>query len=164
MGVSASLAGCVSRQDIPLIGHPATETTVADRAGNLTGYDELRCDISQEETLATPVSATEVGDGDGEHWVYLLVDSQKLLQVDIDIRVNAEIIYEESVELGRDRYTSYEFKYRAPYSLLVTIDDGTELDVTEELINAPDGVDGRVSGQTYCITTGGDVQEQTWDG
>ncbi|PCR90591.1 hypothetical protein CP557_08750 [Natrinema ejinorense] len=98
----------------------------ADRAGNLTGYDELDCDVSQEESLATPVSAMEFGAGDGEHWVYLLVDNQEPTSVRIEVSVRSEVIYEETVELGGDRYTSYEFKYPASYSLSITLNGCVE--------------------------------------
>lgn len=162
IGSIASGAGCISRHDVPLVGDPATAVSEADRAGNLTGYDELDCAVSQEDSLATPVSAMEFGAGDGEHWVYLLLDSQGPSPVSIDVSVGSEEIYEESVELGGDRYTSYEFTYPASYSLSVAL-DGTEvhLPVNEDLIGASE--DGtRVSGQTVCLTTDGEFEEQRW--
>lgn len=159
----ASCAGCVSRHDIPIVGSPATAVSEADRAGNLTGYDELDCDVSQEESLATPVSAMEFGEGDGEHWVYLIVDNQEPSSVNIEVSVRSEVIYEESVELGGDRYTSYKFKYPASYSLSVTLDGNEmELPVKEDLISASPDDDIRVSGQTYCLTMDGEFKEQLW--
>lgn len=135
----------------------------ADRAGNLTGYDELACDISQEESLATPVTAMVFGEGDGEHWVYLLVDSSEPIPVRIEVSVRSETIYEESVELGGDRYASYEFEYQAPYRLSVALDGSeVELAVREAPIGASRGDDTRVSGQTYCLTTDGEFEEQFW--
>jgi hypothetical protein len=160
---AASFAGCVSRQDIPIVGSPATTVREADRAGDLTGYDELDCDVSQEESLATPVSAMEFGEGDGEHWVYLLVDNPDPTPVGIEVTVRSETIHEESVELGGDRYTSYEFKYPASYSLLVALDGNEmELAVKEDAIGVASGDDMRVSGQTYCLTTDGEFEQQFW--
>ena len=159
----ASFAGCVSRRDVPLVGSLATTVREADQAGNLTGYDELDCDVSQEESLATPVSAMEFGEGDGEHWVYLLVDNPDPTPVGIEVTVRSETIHEESVELGGDRYTSYEFKYPASCSLLVALDGNEmELAVKEDAIGVASGDDMRVSGQTYCLTTEGEFEQQFW--
>ena len=164
IGSVASCAGCVSRHDIPLLGSPATVVREADRAGNLTGYGELDCEISQEESLATPVSAMEFGEGDGEHWLFLILDSQEPSSVSIEVSVRSEVIYEESVELGGDRYTSYEFKYSADYSLSVTIGGmyEMELPVQEDLIGASRADGKRVSGQTFCLTRGRKLEEQLW--
>lgn len=157
----ASCTGCLSRHDVPLVGSPATKVRESERAGNLTGYDELDCDVSQEESLATPVSAMQFGEGDGEHWVYLLVDSQESTSARIEVLLGSEMIYEESVELGGDRYTSYEFKYPASYSLAVTL-NGNEmkLPVQKDLVSA--GGEMRVSGQTYCLSMAGEFEEQLW--
>lgn len=158
---AAFCAGCVSRHDVPLLGRPATVVKKADRAGNLTGYDELDCDVSQEDSLATPVSMMEFGEGDGEHWVYLLLDSQEPSSVTIDVSVRSDVIYTESVELGGNRYTSYEFTYPAPYSLSVSLNGtGMELPIKEDLINAEG--EKRVSGQTYCLSMDGAFEEQLW--
>lgn len=135
----------------------------ADRAGNLTGYDELGCDVSQEESLATPVSAMVFGEGDGEHWVYLLADTQEPTSVSIDVSVRETVIHEETVELGGDRYSSYEFTYPAPYSLSISL-EGTEMElpVNEQAIGADPGADMRVSGQTFCLTTAGEYEGTLW--
>lgn len=163
IGTLASCAGCVSPNDIPIVGNPATAVREADQAGNLTGYDELDCDVSQDESLATPVSAMEFGAGDGEHWVYLLVDTQEPSTASIEVSVRSELIFEESVELGGNRYTSYEFTYPASYSLSVTLNGNEmELPVKEDLIGASPEGDMRVSGQTFCLTMDGDFEEQLW--
>lgn len=161
-----SCAGCVSRRDIPLVRDPATVAREADRAGTLTGYDELDCEVSQEESQATPVSPMEFGAGDGEHWVYLLLESRTLIAVDIRVVVNREQIYERTVELGRDRYVSFEFKYEAPYELLVDVDGKSwQLEVDENRVNPPPTDGGSVTGQTYCLTVNEyELQEQTWSG
>jgi hypothetical protein len=105
----------------------------------------------------------EFGEGDGEHWVYLLVDDQDPTPVGIEVTVRSETIHEESVELGGDRYTSYEFKYPASYSLSVTLDGNEmELAVKEDAISAASGDDMRVSGQTYCLTMEGRFEQQFW--
>jgi len=162
IGSVASCAGCVTRYDVPIIGSPAITVKEADRAGNLTGYDELDCNVSQEESLATPVSAMEFGEGDSEYWVYLLADHQEPTSVSIDVSVRSEVIYEESVELGGNRYTSYEFKYPAEYSLLVTLDGNEmELPVKEEQISGSQE-DMQISGKTYCLSMDGEAEGQLW--
>ena len=163
IGSVASCAGCVTRYDVPIIGSPAITVKEADRAGNLTGYDELDCNVSQEESLATPVSAMEFGEGDSEYWVYLLVDHQKPTPISIEVSVRSEVIYEESVELGGDRYTSYEFKYPASYSLFVTVDGNEmEIPVREDHISGSPGDDMQFSGQTYCLGMDGETEGQLW--
>jgi hypothetical protein len=105
----------------------------------------------------------EFGEGDGEHWVSLLVANQEPTPVSVEVAVRSETIYEESVELGGDRYTSYEFKYPASYSLLVTLNEHElELAVNEDSISHASGDDTRVSGQTYCLTTEGTFEQQRW--
>jgi hypothetical protein len=162
-GVVTFGSGCLSRYETRITGNPATTVREADRAGNLTGYDELGCEVSQEESLATPVSAMTFGEGTGEHWVYLLADTPSATPVDIEVIVGSEPIYAESVELGGDRYTSYEFTYQAPYSLSVTL-GGTEtrLEVADDRISSGPGSDAGVSGQTYCLTVDGGFEEQRW--
>lgn len=158
-----SCAGCVSRYVDPTVGSPATTVREADRAGNLTGYDELDCDISQDESLATPVSAMTFGNGEGQHWVYLVADAQQPTAVRIDVSTGSESIFDETVQLGGDRYTSFEFAYEAPYTLTVTIGGNqVELAVREEPIGAAPGDEKRVSGQTFCLTTDGEFEEQFW--
>ena len=164
-GFAALSTGCLSGSSLPILGKPETVVTTVstDRAGNLIGYDELDCNVSQEESRATPASAVIFGDGDGEHWVYLLLDNDGLVEVDVAVSVDSETIHEETVELGGNRYTSYEFTTAADYTIRVATSEGqATLSVDESAIAPSDGNSGSLSGQTFCIAPDGDVGEQTW--
>jgi hypothetical protein len=77
--------------------------------------------------------------------------------------VDAETIHEEAVELGGDRYTSYEFTTAADYSIHVETSEGeVTLAVDESGIDQSEGNSGSLSGQTFCLTPDGDADEQTW--
>lgn len=109
---------------------------------------------------AAAASATRIGDGDGVHEVYLHVESEEPVPVDIEILADSEAAYRESVELGIGRYAFYEFTYEADYRITATVDGNeAELDVSEEWIGATSGRRPRRSYQLFLIGPDGETDE-----
>ncbi|WP_248515297.1 hypothetical protein [Salinarchaeum laminariae] len=165
VGSISATAGCLSSIGLGSSDNQAATVTDVgvENAGNLTGYGNLPCDISQAESLATPVSALQFGSGGGEHWIYLILDADEPITVDVDVQLGSSTIYEENVELGEDRYTSYEFTSGATYSIDVSYRGfSSAVAVHEDRIHTPDRPSLSVSGQTCCLDLNGVVHQESW--